>query len=75
MSAQDAYARRQYMAKHFDRPRRLAGTGALALRYGLRAVAPGRDRERARARRTASRAALQTLLGLAPPPFESRTLS
>lgn len=69
MSAQDAYARRQYMAKHFGPVRRTAGLGALAVRYGLRAVAPGRGATAARGRRGASRAALRTLVGIDPPPF------
>ena len=35
MSAQLAYSRRQYMSKHFSRPARVLGTGALGLGYIL----------------------------------------
>jgi GT2 family glycosyltransferase len=65
MEAQGAYARRQYMLKHFSPPHRLAATAALALGYGLRAVAWQSEREQ----RECARAALGTLLGRRPPPF------
>ena len=67
--AQEAYARRQYLFKHQGLIRRSFSTGALALYHARRAVhSPGQGDE-AIARRAAARAALRTLLGLAPPPF------
>ena len=48
MVSQEAFARRQYLRKHFPFGRRVACTGALLLRHALRAVPVGRDRERAR---------------------------
>lgn len=68
LSRQMAYARRQYMAKHFSGPGRVASIAALALGFTLRSLKPGRGAE-ARRGRSASRAALRTLLGLTPPPF------
>ena len=64
LHAQEAFARRQYFAKHFSPLHRLAATGAVALGYGLRSIVG-----RAPARRVSERAALATLLGLRPPPF------
>ena len=61
LSAQMAFARRQYMAKHFSPVHRAAGIFALALGYALRAVVRSRD--------AGARSALATLLGFAPPPF------
>lgn len=69
LAAQDAFARWLYSRKHFSPVHRAGYLTALALGYGLRSVAPGRDRGAARARRSASRAALSALLGLRPPPF------
>ncbi len=69
LMAQDAFARRQYMHKHFSPLRRRAGLTAYALAYLLRATVGGRDRALARDQRAASRAALKTLFGKAPPPF------
>jgi GT2 family glycosyltransferase len=69
MSSQSAFARRQYMAKHFGRVHRLAGMLALGLGYALRSVTPGGGLG-SRRRRASSRAALTSLLGLTPPPFE-----
>lgn len=60
--AQDAYARRQYMRKHFSPLRRVAGLGAETLGYLLRAAF-------AREQRAASRAALAVLFGRGAPPF------
>ena len=71
MASQDAYARKQYSRKHFSPAHRGAYLGALALGYGVRAVAPRRDREVASGRRSESRAALSVLLGLKAPPFGS----
>jgi GT2 family glycosyltransferase len=69
MSAQDAYAWRQYLAKNFTPGRRLAATAALSLRFGLRATLGGRDKQVNEERRRAARASLATLLGRRPPPF------
>jgi GT2 family glycosyltransferase len=66
MLAQDAYARRQYAAKHFAAPHRTAYLSAVAVRHALRAVVPGRARAPERA---AARLALRTLVGAARPPF------
>ena len=65
VEAQGAYAKRQYMRKHFSSPRRLAATAALALGYGLRAVAWQSEPEQ----RECAHAALGTLLGRRPPPY------
>ena len=67
--AQEAFARRQYMEKHFPPLRRHTAIAAYALGYAIRAVAGGRDRRRAREQRSASRAALAVLMGRAEPPF------
>ena len=69
MEAQLAYASRQYAVKHFALVRRTAYTGMLMLGYSIRSVAGGRNRELVGEKRVASRRALRTLLGLAPPPF------
>lgn len=69
MAAQDAFAWRQYMAKHFTGPQRVGGAAALALRFGLRATVGGRDPASNGARRKAARAALATLVGARKPPF------
>ena len=67
--SQDAFARKQYLDKHFSSGSRLACTGALWLRHGLRAIPVGRDRQHARLRSEASRRALRVLAGASPPPF------
>ena len=69
MTAQDAFARRQYLRKHFGVTRRGVCEAALYVRHGIRAVGPGRQQELARERRKAARAALRVLAGLDPPPF------
>ena len=69
MAAQDAYAWRQYMAKHFSRTQRIGGTAALVIRFGLRATFGGRDKQRNQERRRAARASIGTLLGTRQPPF------
>jgi GT2 family glycosyltransferase len=69
LASQDAFARKLYGRKHFSPLHRISYLGALGLGYALRAVAPGRDRAWARARRSASRAALATLIGRAGSPF------
>ncbi|MFN0155236.1 MAG: glycosyltransferase family 2 protein [Gaiella sp.] len=68
--SQDAYARRQYLEKHFGRVPRAAALTALTLRLGLRAIIPGAGGDRGRARRAACRSALATLYGRRRPPFE-----
>lgn len=70
MSAQGAYARRQYAGKHFAQPARSAYLGAVLAGHAMRAVVPGR-REEAKARRAAERIAMKTLIGRAEPPFGS----
>ena len=69
LTAQEAYARRQYLRKHFGVTRRAACEAALYLRHGIRAVGPGRQPQPARERRQAARAALRVLVGVDPPPF------
>jgi GT2 family glycosyltransferase len=71
MASQDAFARTQYSRKHFSPGHRAAYLGALGLGYAIRAIAPRGDREAASGRRSESRAALSTLLGLTAPPFGS----
>ena len=61
--AQDAYARRQYMQKHFAPVHRAVGLSAFALGHGIRAALGSPER------RLSSRAALRTLAGLESPPF------
>src|SRR5262245_13602026 len=65
LSAQAAFAKRQYFHKHLSPLHRMTATAALILGYSLRAAVGGR----APARRETSRAAVGTLLGLRPPPF------
>lgn len=67
--AQHALSRRLYLEKHFGPVRRTAAIGTVALRLGLRAIGGGWDASERSDRRAASRRALRTLLGLAPPPF------
>jgi GT2 family glycosyltransferase len=69
LNRQMAFARRQYMEKHFVPVRRLAGMLALGLGYAVRSIAPGGSPERRR-RRASARSALTTLFGLTPPPFD-----
>lgn len=67
--AQAAFARRQYVMKNLRGTGRVTALGAMGLRYGVRAVAPGVDRQTARARRAAARAAFSTLVGRRSAPF------
>ena len=67
--AQLAFARRQYMEKHFSPVHRVVGLAALGMGYGLRAILGGRDSSLVDRRRTSAKAALVTLVGAAPPPF------
>ena len=69
MASQEAYARRQYLSKHYGPIGRAVGIGALTLRYAFRAIGGGRDKEVNQARRAASRNAVATLFGLKEPPF------
>jgi len=64
LAAQLAYARRQYMAKHFTRLAWVGGVAALAVGYGIRSLVGSRPRRRA------SRTALATVVGLRGSPFE-----
>lgn len=68
MEAQNAFARVHYARKHYSGLHRALFVGALGLGYGIRAAAPGRT-QYGRSRRAASRLALRTMAGLAPPPF------
>ena len=69
MASQEAYARRQYLSKHYGLLRRATRISALYVRHGLRAIGPGRDRDLAGGRQRAARAALRVLTGLEEPPF------
>ncbi len=66
---QEAFAKRQYVEKHFGTGRRGAALVAIGMRYAIRAVAPSTGEADASARRHACRAALATLVGKRPPPF------
>ena len=67
MLAQDAYARRQFAAKHYSRPKRVGMLGAYGVGLALRAVAA--RGELGPQKREASRLALRTLVGREAPPF------
>jgi GT2 family glycosyltransferase len=67
--AQTAFARQQYLRKHFSPTARLACTGAMFLHLGLRSVPIGRDLGRARARSHAARAGLRVLTRRMGAPF------
>ena len=67
LAAQEALSRRLYMQKHFTLPRRIAGTGAVALGYAVRALVGRRGTDGGG--RRGSALALMTVLGLASPPF------
>ena len=69
LEAQAAYAKRQYIAKHFSPAHRAAATAALALGYGLRSVVGG---ARSAPRKASARASFATLVGRTPPPFAAR---
>lgn len=68
MEAQNAFARLHYARKHYSGLRRALFLGALGLGYGIRATVPARG-DYGRARRTASRLALKTMVGVVAPPF------
>ncbi len=63
MESQDAYARRQYAQKHFPPAKRYAYLAGVGTGLALRAAFAAPDRK------VASKQALRTLVGLAPPPF------
>jgi len=69
MSAQDAYARRQYARKHFSAPHRALYLAAIGVRHAVRAVGPGPGTDRDRSRQAVARRALRTLLHPSEPPF------
>lgn len=69
LAAQEAYARGQYLRKHFSRPRSMAAVAAFALGLALRGMVTPGDATVRRARRHASRAALRALLSVTTPPF------
>ena len=66
--AQDVLTRRIYAHKHFATPHRELYLGAVMARHAIRASLPGAGRA---AQRKASRAAIETLLGRAEPPYGS----
>jgi N-acetylglucosaminyl-diphospho-decaprenol L-rhamnosyltransferase len=66
--AQKAYARRQYAAKHFSPPRRLALGTAQLLADGLRALPIGAG-DQAELRRRCAIASLRVTVGRDAPPF------
>ena len=68
MVAQDAYSRRLYAGKNFSQPTRSAFLAAVLARHALRALTPGSSGD-LKARRTAARTAIRTLIGRAEPPF------
>jgi N-acetylglucosaminyl-diphospho-decaprenol L-rhamnosyltransferase len=67
MIAQDAYARRQYAAKHFSPVKRLGYLGVIGAGLALRAVAS--RGELGAQKKEAAKRALGTLLGRVEPPF------
>jgi GT2 family glycosyltransferase len=69
MTAQDAYARKQYARKYFSASRRGLYLGALAARHAIRGASSIARTEDASHRREAARRALMTLRGSAEPPF------
>lgn len=69
LEAQRAYSRRQYMFKHEGAVRRNLSAATLALFYLRRSMGWRSDDPEVKARRSAARAALWTMLGWAPPPF------
>jgi GT2 family glycosyltransferase len=69
--AQDAYARRLYMEKHYSPLHRYAGLAALMFGHVLRASLGGRNRGSSSQQRAAAAAALAVLLRRRPPPFGS----
>jgi GT2 family glycosyltransferase len=69
--AQYAYAYRQYFAKHLSPPHRVAASAALALAYGLRALAFSLARQSEPDAVRAMQAGLRVLAGRDGPPYEA----
>ncbi len=69
LSAQDAYARRQYVMKNMPALRARLALAAFAVGLVIRSASMASDRDVRRARRRAARRCLRTLYGLTPPPF------
>jgi GT2 family glycosyltransferase len=69
MAAQNTYARRQYVHKHFSAPHRALYLSAVGAQHVSRALAPDFGRNSARERRVAARRALRTLVYRSQPPF------
>jgi len=69
LSAQEAYARRQYLFKRSGSVSRAMSTAALALFHARRALVSAGSDESSRGKRAAARASLRVVLGVAPPPF------
>lgn len=71
MSAQAAFARRQYAHKHFAPLHRALFLGAVAARHAVRAAAAGARRAdpESAARREGAQRALKAVLGRGQPPF------
>jgi GT2 family glycosyltransferase len=70
MSAQEAFARRQYAHKHLTRTHAALYLGATGARHLIRAATAGKGAEGA-TRREAARLAISMLLGRGEPPFVS----
>jgi N-acetylglucosaminyl-diphospho-decaprenol L-rhamnosyltransferase len=73
LSAQEAYARRQYLFKRSGTISRGLSTAGLALFHARRAVGSIGPGDRRTARRAAAQAALAVLLGRSGPPFGDRS--
>jgi N-acetylglucosaminyl-diphospho-decaprenol L-rhamnosyltransferase len=76
MSAQDAVSRVHYAQKHFSALHRAAYFASLSIRYVLRLLWPGGDREHRRLSHEAARRALRIVLGskqfpFGPPPMQA----
>lgn len=69
LKAQEAFARKQYMSKHFGAVERIAGIGAFSLGFAIRSVLGSRRTDGGRRRLAASRAQLVTMLGLRGAPM------
>ena len=69
VAAQETFARKQLMRKHFSPQHRVAYTAALGLGLLVRAVAPSRETGQSSGRRVAARAGLRVLLGVDGSPY------
>lgn len=74
LTAQAAFSRIEYAAKHFGRLHALAYRAVVALHYGLR-LAGIVARRGSRDQRKGMARALKVALGIAPPPFDTRPAS